>query len=316
MSSSFATLICVGPGELESSRLRVVVTSLFQLEPDCRELVLIDDGMACSRQQVQDWVPDRCLLTILKNPRNGAGDGWADGIAVGMFAGLKHLSARDDLNFILRIDADSALFDRFSDRVAAKFKEQPECGLIGTYRKFPNGKERTKPGFMVERQVAPYLLARFLARLILETWKPALVLTALRRRSVILAAVRRGYRKGEFVQGGGHAVSAAALRAAAARRLLDDPFLFFHTRVVDDVVLTIVCYAAGFFALDYNSPGEVFAVINTGLPDTPDALIRNGYAIAHSVKADPVWSESEIREIFSVHRLQASAREETKIGLL
>lgn len=308
MSSGFATMISVGPGEKESLRLQEVVTSLFQLENECRELVLIDDGMACSHQQVQGWVPKNCLLTILKNPRNGVGDGWADGIGVGLFAGLKHLSERDDISFVLRVDADSAVFDRFSDRIAAIFREQPECGLIGTYRKFPNGEERTKPGFMIERLVAPYLLSRFLARLILDTWKPMLVLTALRRRSVILAAVRRGYRKGEFVQGGGHAFSVAALRAAAVRHLLDDPFLFFHTRIVDDVVLTIICYAAGFVALDYNSPGEVFAVINTGLPDAPDVLINNGYAIAHSIKADPVWAESDIREIFSAHRRQVLAR--------
>lgn len=299
MSPSFATLILVGPGELESSRLQEVVTSLFHLEPECRELVLIDDGMACSRQQVQSWIRENCTLTILKNPRNGVGDGWADGTTVGLLAGLKHLSMRDDLNFILRIDADSVVFGRFSDRIAMLFQEHPECGLVGTYRKFPSGKERTKPGFMIERQTSPYLLSRFLAQLILETWTPTLVLTALRRRSLIQAAVRGGYRKGEFVQGGGHAFSAALLRAASSQRLLDDPFLFFHTRIPDDVVLTIICYAVGLVALDYNGPREVFAVINTGLPDSPDALVRDGYAIAHSIKADPRWPESEIREVFS-----------------
>ena len=54
MPSNFATLILVGPGELEASRLQEVVTSLFQLEPYCSELVLIDDGMVCSPRQVQE----------------------------------------------------------------------------------------------------------------------------------------------------------------------------------------------------------------------------------------------------------------------
>jgi hypothetical protein len=160
---------------------------------------------------------------------------------------------------------------------------------------------------MIERLVAPYLLSRLLARLLLETKAPKLILTALRRRSLIQAAVRGGYRKGEFVQGGGHAFSAALLRAAASRRLLDDAFLFFHTRIPDDVVLTILCYAVGLVALDYNGPGEVFAVIQTGLPDSPDALVRDGYAIAHSIKADPRWPESEIREVFSKVRRQLLA---------
>lgn len=98
---------------------------------------------------------------------------------------------------------------------------------------------------MVERQTAPYLLSRFLARLMLETWAPTLVLTAFRRRSLIRAAERHGYRNGEYVQGGGLAVSAALLRAASSRRLLDDPFLFFHTLVLDDTVLTDTMLRAG-----------------------------------------------------------------------
>ena len=307
MSPRFATLILVGPGELESARLQDVVTSLLRLEIGCCELVLIDDGMVCSRKQVQSWIPESCTLTILKNPRNGVGDGWADGTTVGVLAGLKHLSMRDDLSFILRLDTDSVVFGRFSDRIASFFQQYPECGMAGTFRKFPSGNERTKSGFMVERQSALYPLLRFLGRLMLETWTPTLALTAFRRRSLIRAAECAGYRKGEYVQGGGNAFSGALLRAALSRHLLDDPFLFFHTRIPDDSALTIMCYALGFVALDYNGPGQVFAVINNGLPDSPDALVREGYAIAHSVKADPRWPESEIREMFCKLREELAA---------
>lgn len=304
MSPSFATLILVGPGDLEASRVHDVTTSLFHFERECRELVLIDDGMICSREQIQSWIPKNCALTILKNPRNFSGDWWADGTTVGMLAGLKHLSTRDDLDFVLRVDTDSVVFGRFSDRVAGFLQRHPECGLAGTFRKFPSGKERIKPGFMVERQTSPYLLSRFLARLMLQTWAPTLVLTALRRRSMIQAAERHGYRKGDYVQGGGLAISAALMRAASLRHLFDNPFFFFHTRIPDDSMLTILCYALGFVALDYNGPSEVFAVVNNGLPDSPDALVKAGYAITHSAKADPRWTESEIRAMFAKLRQQ------------
>lgn len=305
MSPSFAALILVGPGELEASRVHDVAISLFLFEPECRELVLIDDGMICSREQIQSWIPKNCTLTILNNPRNFAGNWWADGTTVGMLAGLKHLSAREDLNFILRLDTDSVVFGRFSDRVAGFFHDHPECGLAGTFRKFPSGKERIKSGFMVERQTSPHLLSRFLARLMLETWTPTLMLTALRRRSLIQAAERHGLRKGEYVQGGGLAISAALMSAASSRHLFDDPFFFFHTRIPDDTMLTILCYALGLVALDYNGPREVFAVINNGLPDSPDALVKAGYAITHSAKADPRWTEAEIREMFAKLRQQS-----------
>lgn len=304
---SFATLILVGPGELESSRLQDVVTSLLCVEPELRELVLIDDGMACTQSEVLNWLPMSCKLTILKNPRNGVGDGWADGTTVGAIFGLKHLATRDDLDYVLRLDTDSVVFGRFSDRVAQLFQKHPECGMAGTFRKYPSGDDRIKSGYMIERQTAPYLFVRFLGRLMLTTWRPALLSTAFRRKALIKAAERRGYTKGEHVQGGGHAFSAAFVRALDSNHLLDDPFLFFHTRITDDYALTLLGYALGFIALDYNRPGEVFAVVNNGLPDSPAALVQRGYAIAHSAKADPRWPEAEIREVFSKVRQQLVA---------
>ena len=302
MASNFATLILVGPGELESSRLQDVVTSLLQVEPECRELVLIDDGMLCSRQQVQEWIPQSCVLTILKNPRNGVGDGWADGLTVGLIAGLKHLSARQDLDFVLRLDTDSAVFGQFSDRVATFLRAHQRCGLIGTHKKYPDGTERVKPSFMLDRQTSPYLLLRFLVRLMIETKSPKLILTAIKRRSLICTAERNGYVSGDYVQGGGMALSFTLVHSLSKHGLLDDAFLFFHSRLTEDVVITLFCYALGFEALDYNSPDEVFAVINYGLSDSPEALVRDGYAIAHSVKADARWPESEIREKFAKFR--------------
>jgi hypothetical protein len=90
--------------------------------------------------------------------------------------------------------------------------------------------------------------------------------------------------------------------------------MFFHTRIADDGALTILCYSIGFVALDYNSPGQVFAVKNNGIPDSPDALVRDGYAIAHSVKADPRWPESEIREVFSKVRQKLLASNPSRRG--
>lgn len=302
MRTSFAVLMLVGPGEAEPSRLQDVISSLFEVEPECRELVLIDDGMRCPPQQVQQWIPQGGLLTILKNPRNGVGDGWADGTTVGQAAGLKYLSGRNDLQFVLRLDTDSAVFAPFADRIAAFLQRHQGCGLIGTYKKFPNGEKRVKPGFMIERQTSPYKLSRFLARLMLETREPKLILTALRRRFLIRTAERNGYVIGDYVQGGGFALSGEMLHAASRHGLLDDPFLFFHSRLTDDLVMTLLCYALGFRALDYNSPDEVFAVINYGLPDSPEVLARRGYAIAHSVKGDARWPEPQAREIFAKYR--------------
>src|SRR5262249_27115810 len=132
-----------------------------------------------------------------------------------------------------------------------------------------------------------------------------LLLTGLRRRSYIREAERNGYRLGEYVQGGGHALSATLLRALSFHHLLDDPFLFFHSRIADDTAVTIMCYRVGLVAVDYNGPGEVFAVINNGIPESPEQLCKTGYAVVHSVKLDERWSEAEIRRTFADLRSDA-----------
>jgi hypothetical protein len=181
-------------------------------------------------------------------------------------------------------------------------------GLVGTYDKFPNGQVRTKPGYLVQRQLSRFSLARFLARLLLEVRDLRLVITALRRKRLIAKAKRNGYQLGQYVQGGGWAFSSSLVRALASNALLDDPFLFFHSRLGDDVAVTIMCHAVGLQVFDFNGPGEVFAVVNNGIPDSPEALWRSGYAVVHSVKSDERWSEFEIRKVFSEFREQVTAR--------
>jgi hypothetical protein len=136
---------------------------------------------------------------------------------------------------------------------------------------------------------------------------PSLAVTAWRRRLLIRMAERNGYRLGDNVQGGGNACSAALVRALSSRGLLDDPYLFFHTRIPEDAAITIMCYGVGFVAMDYNGPGQVFAAINNGMPDSPENILQSNYAIVHSLKADPRWTEDEIRSAF--------AKERQKIGV-
>jgi hypothetical protein len=300
----FATLILVGPGEKESERLRHVLESLFYFEPNCRELVLIDDGMLADQMAIRRWMPEACTLTMIKSPRNGRGNGWSDNSA-GMLPGMKHLSGQTELDFILRLDPDSHVIGPFADRLRQFFADHPKCGIAGTYNKFPNGEERVnKPGFMVYRQLSPYLLARFLARLMLQHGNPKHLIRALRRRRLIVEATRAGYRPGQYAQGGGNACSPRLLQALKSHGLFKDPFLFFYTGLPEDIALTIMCHAVGLEVLDYNGPGEVFAVINNGIPDSPEHLCASGYALVHSVKSDERWSETQIRAAFEQLRLK------------
>ena len=44
------------------------------------------------------------------------------------------------------------------------------------------------------------------------------------------------------------ALSADLLHSASEQLLLEDPFLFFHSRLTEDIAMTLLCYALGFKA--------------------------------------------------------------------
>jgi hypothetical protein len=123
-----------------------------------------------------------------------------------------------------------------------------------------------------------------------------------RRAVAVLDEARRnGYGLGANCLGGAYAISS---RLAKRRDLLDwRPWV--GTGLSEDVVLGVLCGAAGLRMRSLTAPGEPFGIAQTGLPKPPGELITSGHSIVHSVKADPA-TESRWRAEFRAARRATS----------
>ncbi len=122
---------------------------------------------------------------------------------------------------------------------------------------------------------------------------------AARRAAGLLRAARaHGYVTGAHCLGGAYAVAPALLRHAD----LFDPEPWLGVGLGEDVVLGVLCHAAGLEPRGLVGPGEPFGLAHVGLPAPPDELIAAGHSIVHAVKHRDAATEEQLREVFRLAR--------------
>ena len=302
---SFSVLIPIGKGALELARLRDLLESLFHYETDVAEIVLIDDVMP-ARDFPDLTLPASCRLVVLPYPRRGAGDGWLGGLAAGVIEGNNWLQKNSRCDFVLKLDTDALVIAPFAAKVIAAFTAHPEAFLLGSSTKTPNRIYDLPEDFSTAPALRKLQRPFTIWRRTCYPW-PRLQCDLFsrdrRRRALIRAAVRNGYRLGLHCQGGAYALSWYALTRLAARGILADPMLWIWTPCSEDIVMTVSAYACGGVAADLNDDGRPFGTLAHGLPDTPARLVERGFSIIHSVKDFEETKESETREFFRSRRL-------------
>jgi hypothetical protein len=290
-------LVFTGPGPAEPQRLERLVHGLQSYEPGIEAIVIVDDNSGMPHAEIlADLFP---RSRILSNPRNGKGNGWQGGLSTALAAGLRLFATMPDIDFIVRLDTDSLVIAPFVDKIGRAFAAQPETGLLGTFNHYPASDEQRLP-----HSIADYcrtIVSKI--SLPLAVWRhgdwPTRFQCVLRKKDRIPTRITRnalhnGYRYGDFIQGGGYALSGELVRRACKAGFLDIPEAFMWIPLGEDHLATLLCYACGLKAADLNSPGDPFAVLAKGIPDHPSALKQAGYSVLHSVKNDERWSEEEI----------------------
>jgi hypothetical protein len=286
----FATLTFVGPGEVEARRLTQLLDSLQFFEPDVATVVIIDDK---SGLDFTTFVPPELLprVAVVKNSRNGEGYWWQGGLCVGLVDGFKFLAALAPFDFVVRLDTDALVIGRFADRIHAKFQSIPNAGLLGTWDKYPVSEKQRLPHKEMNEAFIPILkkLTRHFA-----VWRhdkhPTRIQCSLKQsdrllRSIVLAAVANGYRRGDFLQGGAYAINGMLIHRLAELKYLHSPRAFLWQQFSEDALATLLSYASGYHPEGYNGRGDVFAVQYKGTPAPPSELASRGYSIVHSTKS-------------------------------
>lgn len=294
-AESVGVVVPVGPGAEEQERLRGLLRSLFDHEPDTGNVVLVDDGPPDRLLAVE--APAGCALTVLANPRAGKGVPTLGGRCCATLAGLRHVALATEVRFALRLDTDALVIAPFAERLAAAFARRPGVGVLGSYEVVCNGHVRQFPAWepVLRRLGRPVSFWRHPAR----PGRYVQVALSGRRAAVreeIKAARANGYRWGENCQGGGYALTRGLLDRLAAAGMLDDPLRWRDTRVGEDVMVGVLARATGLRLDGDVAPGEgLFAVARAGLPLPPARLLEGGYAIVHPVTRTEDWEEPQLR---------------------
>lgn len=276
-------VIPVGPGDRELARLDALVAELRRHErPSDVALVIVDDAPT-ARAIAPAWPQVAVLRTALRE--HGRPDPFSAHVA-GTLEALAHVRDAGH-EFALKLDTDAALIRPFSETLRAAF-EDVGVGVVGSYDRTATGETRDWSMWRARIDGADRPLAvRLGGRGISVVHHPR------REREHVRTQRRAAAARaplGAHCLGGAYAVSRSFLRTAA---LEWRPWV--GAGLGEDVVVGLLCSAAGLRMESLTGPGEPFALAWRGLPVPPSELAGAGHAIVHSVKAPTDAQERSLR---------------------
>lgn len=282
----FSVLIPVGPGDADLHRLDDLLSSIRRHARTSEiQLVLIDD--APSRRHLEDRCGSGWRATdIIQTPiwKKGRPDARL-AMTVGTLCGM--VAASLEAEFVLKLDTDALIVGEFAKRLSGVFAADPQLGIVGSY-------DRTCTGGIRDWSVWVPALKRATRRISLRS--PRRVTAA---RRLLAAALARGqYELGAHCLGGAYAVSPALARRRDLLRW--EPWV--GSGLGEDVVMGVLCAAAGLHMQSMTATGEPFGLSHVGLPGPPEWLLARGHSIVHAVKDPDTRVEADMRA-----RLQEAA---------
>jgi hypothetical protein len=285
-----AVIIPAGPRDDIVDTLDSVVR---YTDPVSRVIVVVDDtsGVHGDRDHIGSLSPDIAVIDPV--PARPGTDG---GLWVKVAAAYRWVLDRYQPALIMRLDADALVLGSGIETAAeAAFGQDPQVGLLGSYRRGPTG---------AVRDFTP--VARELrAEIGLRGLRDPRLRAGL--RGFTRLARQHGYEDGEHVLGCAYLHSFAAASKINQNGWFDQPWLE-ASRLCDDQIMSLLTVAAGYRIADFGGPEHPLALKWQGLPAHPADLLANGKLVTHSVRSWGDLSEKEIRGIFAAARASAHYR--------
>ncbi|HEX7298394.1 MAG TPA: hypothetical protein VF257_05270 [Solirubrobacteraceae bacterium] len=273
-------LIPVGPSAAELGRLDDLLESLAHWErPDVFHLVIVDDARRprAALERIAGWAS----VTVVRTPlwqRRRVPEPFA-AMTAGTLMAIE--AAPVECEFLLKLDVDALVIGRFVSKIRHAFAEDETLGLVGSHDVTCTGAQRDWSVWHghLQRLGRRVRLGRHGRRLFLQRRRAGDV-----RRSIALldAAQRNGYALGANCLGGAYAIGPRLM----SRRDLLDWRPWAGTGLGEDIVMGVLCGAAGLRMRSLTGPGEPFGIAHVGLPKPPRELIADGHSLVHAVKAN------------------------------
>jgi hypothetical protein len=288
----FTVVIPVADKARELDRLGDTLESLqAHTEPAMLRVVLIDDSPR-PRSLDRYWPGATIVRTELRetgvpDPRSA--------MTAGTIEGLRQAGG----DFALKLDTDALVIAPFADALQSAFAADPSVGLLGAFDLAPDGGLRDwsiwrRPIWFSR---SPIRATRRAGRRLPDVDLLSRAEWAKARGVVRAAKANPSYSLGAHCLGGAYAVSS---RLFARHDLLDwRPWVL--SRLPEDVVMGLLCAAAGMRMLGMTGTNEPFGLSWRGLPADPEQLAERGYSIVHSVQDSDDQAEWDLRAWFRSH---------------
>jgi hypothetical protein len=282
----YTVVIPIGPATEEIERARDLLRALRVHAAGAAPKVVLVDDAAHERGLKSLWPGATVVRTSVWGTKP------PDPLTAhtaGTIEAMKHAEGA----FALKLDTDALVIAPFERQLREAFASDPSLGVVGAFDRSSTGGRRDWsrwPG-IIRRTTWPLRLV--------PRPKRGVVLVShadrARARATIEAASRNpAYSLGAHCLGGAYAVSAALL--AHASDWVVGPWVAAH--LGEDIVLGLLCGAAGLRMGNLVAPGEAFGVTWKDLPAAPAELVDRGYSIVHSVKDGRYGTEAELRAWF------------------
>jgi hypothetical protein len=281
----FALIVPVGPGATELRRFHDLLDSLWSYETAARLCVAID-GSPYTRN-IAPRNKNGCRFITLRDPFRGEGKPLEGRLSASMLVGLDLIRQAGRFDFILRADTDALITGPFRACVSRFLARHPETGMLGT---LGFTCRRDSPHYGCEKAAVSdvvHAVARFP--------RPRIKLH-------LNAAEDNGYRGKEYCQGGIYALPFRTLTRMSDAGCFRHPEDWLHLAVAEDVMMGMFTRTVGLESTDLSLPGQPFGSNYRGLAYSPREMLRRKYALIHSVKTDPGYSERALRRFFRAHR--------------
>jgi hypothetical protein len=258
-------------------------------------IAVMDD----SRENRFANVGDRVLNATVITPgdyQEGTGSITRGSLFCKLIYALKRLMRQYRFEVLLRMDTDALMIGDAPHEDALRFFEsRPDVGMIGAFRRRGDGSDKTHAMAIKGRQLTREMRLRHAFS------NPALVTTL---RGMVKRAESHGYTRGDMCTGGACFILAKAITAMDQHGYFDLEVLK-HSKLMDDALMALACYAAGYKLADLPEEDNVLAVNWRRLPMPVEELVSRGRKIVHPIKDEDVSIEPTVRAYFQKRRAES-----------
>lgn len=260
-------------------------------------VAVIDDSRRKRFAYVGDLFPN-AVVTEAADYGEGEKSDTRGSLFAKQVSAIRRLMWRYRFDVLLRMDTDALMIGNAPHEDAlALLDGHLDIGMVGAFTRRGDGSDK-KAAMAAKGQQ----LTRDMG---LRCWlkDPALVSTL---RSLVRRAEGHGYTRGDMCTGGACFMAPRALSAMEKQGLLDLDVLS-RSALMDDMLMALLCCAAGYKLSDLPADRDVLAINWRGLPVPLDALVAHNKKIVHPIKDDDPSVEPAVRAYFRERRARADA---------